>query len=369
MARRSINVIARPKRIRRQTPPGAAPGSVVPDPGAPRPIVRVIAYGPGEFIEKPIASLDELPTLLARHPVTWINIDGLGDADVITRLGEMFGLHALALEDVVNTHQRPKAEAYDSHLFIVIRELMLHGRITSDQVSLFFGRNFVVSFQERAGDYFDPVRERLRRQSSRLRARGADFLAYTLIDAVVDSYFPIVEKLGDGLEEIEERVLQHPRAADMSRLHEIKRDLFQVRRAAWPLREALNSVVREPHAAVTDETRTFLRDCVDHTVQIIDLVETDRELCSDLRDIYLSAVSNRLNQVMKLLTIISTIFIPLTFLAGVYGMNFHTDAGPLSMPELLWKHGYLAFWIVCYAIAIGLMGLFWRLGWLRGEGK
>ncbi|MBL8746012.1 MAG: magnesium/cobalt transporter CorA [Phycisphaerae bacterium] len=355
------------RRFKRRSKPGAAPGVVMVDPVAPAPVIRAIAYGPSEWIEQPLASVADAEPLLSKYPVVWLNIDGLGDAGVITDFGKRFGLHPLALEDVVNTHQRPKVEAYDQHLFFVARELMLRDRLETDQLSLFLGRNFVLSFQEYAGDCFDPVRARLRDGAGRFRTRGPDFLVYALLDAVIDSYFPIVEQLGESLEAIEERILSEPRQADVARLHDIKRDLFQIRRAAWPLREAINSTIRDAHPLIADETRTFLRDCADHTIQIIDLVETDREVSADLRDIYLSAVSNRMNQVMKVLTIISTIFIPLTFLAGVYGMNFHTDAGPLSMPELLWEYGYVTFWIVSILIAAGLLGLFAYLGWM-GKG-
>lgn len=357
------------RRFKRRTAPGSAPGMVVPDPAAPSPVIRVIAYGPEGMVEQTIASLKEADPLFERFPVVWINVDGLGDAEVIKSFGERFGLHPLALEDVVNTHQRPKAEPYDSTLFLVAREMTLartggDERLETDQFSIFLGDRFVLSFQEKAGDCFDPVRARIRDASGRFRQQAADYLVYALLDAVVDSYFPIVEQLGERLEEVEERILCEPCQRDVARLHSIKRNLFQMRRAAWPLREALNSMIRDGHSLIREETRTFLRDCSDHTFQIIDLIETDREVCTDLRDIYLSAVSNRMNQIMKLLTIISTIFIPLTFLAGVYGMNFHTEAGRWSMPELLWEYGYLAFWIVSLLIALGLLGLFAWLGWM-----
>lgn len=355
---------ARTKRFKRRTQPGAPPGTLVADPSAPKPVMTVIAYGAGGCTERTIHSLEQARALLAEHSVTWINVEGLGDAAAIRQFEQAFALHALALEDVINTHQRPKCEPYENGLFFVAREFALRERLTTDQLSIFLGKNFVVTFQEHPGDCLDPVRARIREPSSRFRAHGADYLVYAVLDAVVDSYFPLIEQLGERLEHAEDRILKEPCQKDLNTLHDVKHDLMTVRRAAWPLREALNNLIRDSHPLITPETRTYLRDCADHTVQIIDLVETDRELCSDLRDIYLSTVSNRLNQVMKLLTIISTIFIPLTFLAGVYGMNFHTDAGPLSMPELLWKHGYLAFWVVCLLIAIALLTLFWRLGWL-----
>lgn len=369
MGRRGANRGLSLRRFKRRSNPGAAPGTVLADPVAPKPVIRVIAYGPGGVVEQSIATLAEAEPLFAQHSVVWVNVDGLGDAAVITQFGARFGLHPLALEDVVNTHQRPKVEPYDHCLFLVMREMTLKDRLATDQISLFLGKNFVLSFQERAGDCFDPVRARLRDSTSRFRSKGPDYLAYALLDAVVDSYFPIVEQLGETLEGIEERILTEPCQKDVAQLHEVKRDLFQMRRAAWPLREAISATIRDCHPLIAEETRTFLRDCVDHTIQIIDLIETDREVCADLRDIYLSAVSYRMNQVMKVLTIISTIFIPLTFLAGVYGMNFHTDAGPLSMPELLWKYGYVTFWIVSIAIAGGLLGLFVSLGWIGKREK
>ena len=342
--------------------PGTAPGTITVDPAAPKPLIRMMAYGADELVEQKIESLDAIVPELGRHSVVWVNVDGLGDAAVIKRLGEIFGLHPLALEDVVHTHQRPKVEQYGEHLFVVLREARLNDRLETEQFSLFLGKNFVLSFGEREGDAFDPIRERLRLKTGRGRGRGADFLAYALLDATVDSYFPILESYSDRLEDVEDCLVQSADRANLGRLHEIKRDLLILRRALWPTREAIVQLSREEYSLITADTRVWLRDCYDHTVQLIDLAETDREVCADLMDLYLSSVSNRLNSVMKVLTIISTIFIPLTFLAGVYGMNFHTDRG--NMPELLWKHGYTMFWIVCSVITLGLLALFWKLGWL-----
>lgn len=350
------------QRKRHASKPGAAPGTITVDPAAPRPLVRMMAYGPDELVDVKLESLEAIPVELGRHAVVWVNVDGLGDAAVIKRLGEIFGLHPLALEDVVHTHQRPKVEQYGEHLFVVLREARLNDRLETEQFSLFLGKNFVLSFGEREGDAFDPIRERLRLKTGRGRGRGADFLAYALLDATIDSYFPILETYGDRLEDVEDCMVDSPDRGNLGRLHEIKRDLLMIRRALWPTREAIAQLSRDEHPLISADTRVWLRDCYDHTVQLIDLAETDREVCADLMDLYVSGVSNRLNSVMKVLTIISTIFIPLTFLAGVYGMNFHTDKG--NMPELLWKHGYLMFWIVCGAITLGLLGLFWKLGWL-----
>lgn len=356
----------RPRKVR--TPPGAPPGTLVPDPMAPKPILTAMAYGENGLTEVTLASPRDALPLLESHPVVWINVDGLGDADVLRQLGEVFHLHPLALEDVLNTMQRPKVDPYPEHLFIVSREIAYADHLTNEQLSLFLGKNYVISFQETRGDCFAPVRGRLRDPSSRIRKLGPDYLAYALLDATVDSYFPVLEKIGDCLDELEPALLVCPKPGDVRRLHAMKRDLFHLRRAAWPLREALNVLVRDDSQFIRPETRTFLRDCVDHAIQILDLVETDRELCSDLMDVYLWSVSHRMNSVMKVLTIISTIFIPLTFIAGVYGMNFHTNH-PLNMPELEWKYGYLVFWIVCVAVGAGLLVLFWRLGWLSDDSR
>jgi len=351
-------------RLNRRAAPGSPPGTLVAEPGAPVPQIRVMAYGPDGLEEASIARAGDVTSWVGRRRVVWINVEGLGDADTVRTLGEIFKLHPLALEDVINTHQRPKVERYGEELFVVARELRLNDRLESEQFSLFLGPGFVLSFDEKQGDVFDPVRERIRRSSGRLRERGADFLAYALIDALIDSYFPMLESFGDRLEEIEDRLVTRPRRQDLSSLHDIKRDLLMFRRAVWPTREALAGLTREEHSVIAPDTRIFLRDCYDHCVQIIDLIETYREVCSDLADLYLSSASHRLSEVMKVLTIISTIFIPLTFLAGVYGMNFDRGSGPLSMPELGWRHGYMAFWLVSGVIALGLLAVFWRLGWL-----
>ncbi|MBL0927409.1 MAG: magnesium/cobalt transporter CorA [Phycisphaerales bacterium] len=358
-------------RIARRTPPGAPPGVITADPRSPRPAITLMAYGPGgedDFIEKPCSGPDELAPLMRGRAVTWVNVDGLGDAEVIRRIGELFGIHPLALEDIVNTYQRPKVEPYGEQVFIVWREVGLRsGELHTEQFSMVLGPNFVVSFQETAGDALDPVRGRIRKGGGRIRTRGADYLAYALLDAVVDSYYPVLEAMGERLEQLEDVMIDRPTRADAARLHDVKRDLLTLRRGIWPAREALAALSREGAPRITDETRVYLRDCLDHAVQIIDLVETYREIGSDLMDLYLSSVSFRLNEVMKLLTMVGTIFIPLTFLAGVYGMNFDTGAGPLSMPELRQPWGYAAFWIICLVIAAALMIVYRRLGWL-GDG-
>jgi magnesium transporter len=365
----SRKVIRHRRKLERRSPPGSPPGLLTVDPSSPRPVVRAMAYGPEGIFEADVtAELDKVPQLLRDWPVIWINVDGLGDAETIRRIGEIFHLHPLALEDAISVHQRAKVEQYPDHLFVVARMMELHDRLLSDQLSLFVGKGFVVTFQETAGDSFDPVRDRLRRGKGRLRTAGSDFLAYSLIDAVVDAYFPIIEAYGERLEEIEDEVILRPSRTTIVRVHEIKRELLVIRRAIWPLREAINTFFREPSSLISDETRLHLRDCYDHTIQVIDLCETYRELGSGLMETYLSSIGNRTNEVMKVLTIIATIFIPLTFIAGLYGMNFKTEKSPLNMPELDWYWGYPFCLAVMAVVAGGMLFFFWRRGWLGSGG-
>lgn len=350
-------------RFQRRTLPGSAPGIVQPHPNSPAPKIRVIAYGPDQFHEEEITDIRLLPDLAKRFAVTWIDIDALGDADIIMQLGTLFGLHPLALEDVANVHQRAKVEPYDDYLFIVTRMVSWQEHLDSEQMSLFLCKKVVLTFQERPGDCLDPLRERLRKNNGRLRKTGTDFLAYALIDAVIDSYFPVAERFSDELDALEDRVAGGRDASVIRQLHQIRNDLLLLRRAVRPHRDAVNELIRDEHPLIDKETRVFLRDCYDHTVQLIDLLEVYREMCGDLRDFYVSVVSNRLNEIMKVLTIIATIFIPLGFIASVYGMNFDTNQ-PGNMPELHWKYGYVFALGVMAAVAGGLLLFFRRKGWL-----
>ncbi len=355
----------RPRKLRfsRRTRPGDLPGLVRTDPAAPPPQVHIIAYGPEELVERRLENCRQLRDLLGRSPVTWINVEGLGDAETIKTIGELFQLHPLALEDVVNTHQRPKAEQYDGFLFIVARMAELNQRLETEQVSLFLGKNFVITFLEDPGDVFESVRNHLRLKQGRLRNANAGYLVYALLDAIVDSYFPVVEEYGERLDMLEDEVISKPDRTMIARAHQVKRELRTMRRAVWPLREAINLLTRENNDLIDAETRVYLRDCYDHTVQVIDIVETYRELDADLTDLYLSSLSNRLNEVMKVLTIIATIFMPLGFIVGLYGMNFDTSS-PYNMPELHWRYGYPFAWGVIAATA-GVMLLFFRwMGWI-----
>ncbi len=342
------------------------PGTVTADPNAPQPVIDVVSFGVDQCLEKRV-SAEWVQHNRHLNPVLWVNVDGLGDAKVIQELGRIFQLHQLSLEDVANSRNRPKVEVYDGFLFVVVRmfHLLPDHQMEIEQLSLFLGADYVITFQEGIpGDCFEPVRARLRKDGSRLRSGGADFLAYHLIDAVIDGYFPLLERLGERLEDLENVVIDQPSRAVVAQIHDIKRELLLIRRAVWPLREAINSLVREELPMITPETRIFLRDCYDHCVQIIDLVESYRELGSGLMDVYLSNVSNRMNEVMKVLTIITTIFVPLTFVAGVYGMNFNPEKSPFNMPELNAYWGYPMAMAAMAVIALLELYYFWKKGWL-----
>jgi magnesium transporter len=341
-------------------------------PEALHPQIQIIDYSAESFSETTFAALADLDTSVPPAAVRWINIDGLGDIPTLKKIGKLCNLHPLALEDIVNLHQRPKVEAYDGYLFIVLRMPSILAstidasapRLEMEQVTLVLGRDHVVTFQERAGDSFEPVRHRLRSPGGQIRQRGPDYLAYALIDAAIDAFFPVLEAYGEQIEDLEDAVIAQPSNRHMSCIHDLKRNLLTARRALWPLRDMVNALLREDSALIDEHTLIYLRDCHDHAIQLIEMIETYREICSGLVDIHLSSVSNRMNEVMKFLTIIATIFIPLTFIVGVYGMNFDPAAGPLSMPELGWRYGYPAILIIMALIAVGLLIWFRSKGWI-----
>ena len=348
--------------IHRRTEPGASPGTIAPDPNAKQPAIQVFAYGPDHFQERPVKSLDELTPLLDVHSVVWVNVDGLGDQKFLEQLGEMFGLHRLALEDVVNTHQRAKVEAYGDVLFIVARMADMQRRSNTEQLSMFVGRNFVITLQEEAGDCWNPVRHRIRNQVTRLFNAGPDYLAYALIDAVIDAYFPLLEQIGEELDALDE-VAATGQGVAMSQIHMLHSELLFLRRAIRPHREAIAELARETTPVFTEQTKIYLRDCYDHVIQITDLTETYREMTTDLRELYLSAVGLRTNEIMRVLTVITTIFMPLTFIAGIYGMNFD------HMPELHWRWGYAWALFLMGITMILMLYFFRRRGWMDANGQ
>jgi magnesium transporter len=342
---------------------GAPPGTLIAQTDAPAPSLAMISYGPDGVEQKAGISLKDVEKSRARWPVTWLDVQGLGDIDLIRQIGATFDLHLLSLEDVINVHQRPKAEEFPSHVFIVLRLPPDSSHSAGEQISLFVGENFVVSFQEREGDCFDPVRERIV-SGMRIRENGPDYLAYALIDACIDAYFPQLETLGERLEAMEGSVMLDPRPEQVSDLHGVKRELLLMRRAIWPAREMLNSLLRGESRFMPPQTQVFLRDVYDHTVQLMDVVETYREIASGLVDVYLSSQSTRLNEVMKFLTVIATVFIPLSFLASLWGMNFDSTASPYNMPELKWWLGYPLALALMAGVAVVMLVYFRFRKWL-----
>jgi magnesium transporter len=319
-----------------------------------------IDYGPELHEVKTFNSADEL--LAAPRPagctVRWVNIDGLNPL-VVDQVCREMGIHTLAAEDVLNTTQRPKLETFDDHLLVVIRQIRLHSeRLKNEQVSLFCFRDLVISFQEEPGDVFDPVRKRLEKPGSRFRTSMADYLLYTLIDSIVDHLFPLLEGYSSALEDLEVEISETPRPSSQRRLFAMKRDLALQRRAIWPIREVVDGLYRDESGLITPKLKTFLRDVQDHAMQVIDLLESYRETASGLNDLYQSSVGNRMNEIMKVLTIMASFFIPITFIAGVYGMNFE------YIPELGWHYSYFVFWSVCLSVTAGLAFYFWRKGWI-----
>lgn len=357
--------------LRKRAAPGAAPGVLVADPAAAATRIRLMAVAADGVREVAEAAPDAVAAMRQGAGLLWVDVAGLADHTAIQAVAGAFGLHPLAVEDITNTHQRPKAEAYAGHLFIVFRLLEPGGPIDGEQVSMVVGRGHVLTFREgpsvaAGADAFEPVRERLRRGRGRLREEGADYLAYALIDVAVDGYFPALEAMGEVLEALEDAVVERPVRRHVEDLHRIKRDLLALRRAVWPMREMLNALLRDGVPEVTATTRPYLRDAYDHVVQLMDIIETYREIASGLLDVYLSSLSARLNEVMKVLTIIATIFMPMSFVASLYGMNFATEH-PWNMPELNWPLGYPWALAVMAAIALGLLWYFRRKGWL-GDG-
>jgi magnesium transporter len=348
---------------KRSVKSGLPPGTLIHIGDAPPEAVSItmLGYSRSEFKEQRYGQIDEcLPRLV--HPgISWVNVEGVHEVEVIHRLGECFKLHPLVLEDIVNTVQRPKIEDYGDYLFIVIRMLRPSGDsgFSSEQLSIILGADYLFTFQEGiAGDVFDPVRDRIRSAKGKIRGMGADYLAYALIDAIVDSYFNVLEGLGERIVNVEEELALMPDRATLQLINGMKKEIIFLRKAVWPLREAISFLERGDSPLLSDATRLYFRDVYDHTVQAIDTVETYRDLLSGMLDLYLSSIGNRTNEVMKFLTVVGTIFLPLTFLVGVYGMNFK------NMPELEWRYGYYALWGIMIALSVGMIVYFRRKRWL-----
>jgi magnesium transporter len=358
-------------QIHRRSAPGTTPGTMNIAPDALATQVEVIAYNKDRVLEKSHVAVKDLDAIAREWAVVWVNVIGLGSADTLTAIAKTFQIHPLAMEDVVNVHQRAKADQFANNVYCVVRMPDSGSEQLTEQLSIVLGKNYVVTFQEGPSDCFDLVRNRIRNDQSVVREQAtADYLAYRLIDAVVDAYFPILENVGDRLDDLDDRTTAGGGHAAFADLHIVKRELLLLRRAIWPLRDAIRELQVEDTPFMSNQTRLFLRDCHDHAIQLIDLVEAYRDIASDIRDFHLSTVSLRMNEIMKTLTIIATIFMPLGFIAGLYGMNFDTNVSPWNMPELEWRYGYFYSLALMAAVAGIMLSYFKRHGWIwRGKAK
>ena len=323
--------------------------------------ITLFDYDEDGYQEKQVETIEECFPFKETSTVTWINVSGLHQVDIVEKIGSHFDLHPLLLEDILNTGQRPKMEDFENYLFVVLKMLGYRedkSRVTAEQVSLILGPNFVLSFQEQLGDVFDPVRDRIRKGKGRMRKRGPDYLAYALFDTIVDNYFIVLEKFGERIEALEEELLTDPSLETLQAIHDLKRETILLKKSIWPLRELISGLERTESPLIKDSTGAFLRDVYDHTIQVIDTIETFREMISGLLDLYISSISNKMNEVMKVLTIIATIFIPITFIAGIYGMNFE------NMPELAWGGSYYVALFAMFVVAMVMVGYFRKKEWL-----
>jgi magnesium transporter len=347
--------------------PGSPPGTLVIDEDSTTPNIFLIDFNAESAVGVQLMTPEECSPYLDSHSVSWVDVQGLGSEEVLQRLGNVFSLHPLVLEDVVNVPQRPKVEEYSDQHVIIAQMVSLRPDekgFISEQVSFVLGKNYLLTVQEEPEfDTFEPVRQRIHNNKGNIRQLGADYLTYALLDTVIDGFFPVLENYGERLEELEEEVIANPNQKTLDKIHKIKRELLLLRRAIWPQRDAINALIRDGSNLISPPIFIYLRDCYDHSVQIIDMVETYRELASNLMDVYLSSVSHRMNEIVKVLTVISTIFIPLTFVVGVYGMNFDTELAG-NMPELKIPYAYVYCWMGMITIAMSLLFFFWRRGWL-----
>ncbi len=348
---------------RRSKKAGLAPGALVHigEKKAEKVRITLIDYDESEFQEKEVEKIEKCFPFKDKPTVTWINIDGLHNTELIEKLGKHFDLHPLVLEDILNTGQRPKIEDFEKYIFIVLKMIYYDEKENEtkiEQVSLILGRNFVISFQEKVGDVFDPIRERIRKAKGRIRKAESDYLMYSLLDAIIDSYFSILEKFGDKIESLEETVVAGPKPESLQTIHGLKSEMIFLRKSVWPLREVINRLEKAESSLIKESTGLYLRDIYDHTIQIIDTIETFRDMLSGMHDTYLSSISNRMNEIMKVLTIFASIFIPLTFIAGIYGMNFQ------YMPELSWRWGYFGVWGIFLAAGLSMIIYFKKKKWL-----
>lgn len=329
--------------------------------------ITIVDYDEKNFEIKEAQAVNECFPFKNTPTNTWINITGLHEVDVINELGKHFGLHPLIVEDIVNTEQRPKTDVFDDYIFLIMKMHKYNvesKEINTEQLSIILGKNFVITFQENHGDIFKPIMTRIKNNKGRIRKTGTDYLAYALMDTIVDNYFNILEDIGGEIGYIEDELVTNPTPETLHKIHFLKREMIFLRKSVWPLREIISGLEREESLLIKESTNIYLRDLYDHTIQVIDSVETFRDMISGMLEIYLSSISNRINEVMKVLTIFAAIFIPLTFIAGVYGMNFNPGKSPLNMPELNWYLGYPFALVLMAGVAVVLLFFFRRKKWL-----
>ncbi len=352
--------------------PGTLPGTLHIDAASIMSRLVLIDYAPQTATRLVLTTPSDCTPYRDSDSVSWIDVQGIGNVDMMQAIGQIFALHPLALEDVVNVPQRPKVENYGHQLVIVtqmVTYLPAQKRLVQEQISFVVGEHYLLTVQEEAAhDCFDSIRTRIEKNGGLIRQRGVDYLTYALLDAIVDGFFPALEAYSDRLEALEDDVVTQPNHTTLQKIYRLKQELSALRHKIWLQRTTLSSLLREKDGFMGAELDIYFRDCYDHSVQLLEMVEGYRDRCAGLVDIYLSVMSNRMNEVMKTLTVISTIFIPLTFIAGIYGMNFNPDVSPFNMPELDWYWGYVTVWGVMLAIAGGLMYFFWRRGWFRHLG-
>jgi magnesium transporter len=343
--------------------PGSEPGTLIIEPDAKPSRIILIDYDEDNAVRKVDITPNACAPYIGTNTVSWMDIQGLGSETVLKQVGEIFNLHPLLLEDVVNVPQRPKLEDYNNQLLVISQMVRLkedESGFDTEQVSFVLGKRYLLSFQEEElQDCFEIVRDRIRTSQGRVRKSGADYLTYLLLDTIIDGYFPVVEHYEDRIEALEDMIISNPDRDTMQEIYDVRRDLLALRRLIWPMRNVLHLLMRDHHGIVSDEVQIYFRDSYDHVIQILEIIEAYRELAASLMDVYMSTMGNKLNEIMKFLTVISTIFIPLTFIVGVYGMNFE------NMPELKGEWSYFLVWLVMLAVAGGLIFYFWRKGWFK----
>jgi magnesium transporter len=348
---------------------GLTPGTIEIEKDAPITQLELIDFTKEKVVYLTPLNATECERYLDSDSTSWVDVSGLGSEHILKDVGRVFKLHPLVLEDVINVPQRPKIEEYNDQLLVIMQMVMNKKDDQGfwlEQVSFILGKNYLLTVQEEPNyDCFDNVRERIHKNKGTIRSQKADYLAYALWDAVIDGYFPVLEAYGERIDDLEDQVVLSPNNNTLQQIYTIKRELLALRRAIWPQRDALNSLLRDHSNLISKNVRVYLKDCYDHIVQIIDIIEIYRELASGLMDVYLSSVSNKMNEIMKFLTVVSSIFIPLTFIAGVYGMNFKTEISPLNMPELNWYWGYPFFWLLIIVLVVSLIFFFWKKGWFE----